>query len=138
MNTFVKNNSLLITSKCVFYAVGSNNANWNRTANWNGTTGGNVTTVGTNGGPSVYGTYDQSGLVEEWLENYYSTISGVVNMYRHAASFDDSVSYLRYIDLFNTPIATTSVFRGFRICSYSNPNGYLNFTTVCTIYFSDE
>ena len=34
-------------------------------ANWNGSTDGNVTTVGTNGGPSYYGTHDQDGNVME-------------------------------------------------------------------------
>jgi len=39
--------------------------NYSRFANWNNTTTGNVTTVGTNGGPSYYCTYDQSGNVWE-------------------------------------------------------------------------
>ena len=39
--------------------------NYSRTANWNNSTTGNVTTVGTNGGPSYYCTYDQSGNVWE-------------------------------------------------------------------------
>jgi sulfatase modifying factor 1 len=44
-----------------------NFANYNRTADWNGQDG-NVTTVGTNGGPSFYGTFDQSGNVSEWID----------------------------------------------------------------------
>jgi len=43
-----------------------NAANYGLEANWNGTSGGNVTTVGSNGGTSAYGTYDQSGNVLEW------------------------------------------------------------------------
>lgn len=46
-----------------------NFANWNKTANWNGSTNGNITTVGTNGGPSYYGTFDQGGSVSEWINN---------------------------------------------------------------------
>ncbi len=42
-----------------------NFANYNNGAIWNGQTG-NVTTVGTNGGPSAYGTFDMSGSVYEW------------------------------------------------------------------------
>jgi|688.fasta_scaffold00642_44 formylglycine-generating enzyme required for sulfatase activity len=135
MNTFVKNNSLLTNFKSIIYPIGSNTVNWYKTANWNGTTtltvpGGNVTTVGTNGGSSAYGTYDQSGLVEEYLENYQSTISGIIYMYRHAASFDDTVNYLRYTDLFNINIVAAGVVRGFRVASLNNPHGYNNFIPV--------
>lgn len=42
-----------------------NFANFNRTSDWNNDDG-NVTTVGTNGGPSYYGTFDQSGNAYEW------------------------------------------------------------------------
>jgi formylglycine-generating enzyme required for sulfatase activity len=43
----------------------TNTANFNSYADWNGQDG-NVTTVGSNGGPSYYGTYDQSGNIYEW------------------------------------------------------------------------
>ena len=42
-----------------------NFANYDNGAAWNSQNG-NVTTVGTNGGPSAYGTFDQSGNVFEW------------------------------------------------------------------------
>jgi sulfatase modifying factor 1 len=42
-----------------------NFANYAGSVNWN-SVGGNVTTVGTNGGPSAYGTFDMSGNVVEW------------------------------------------------------------------------
>lgn len=46
---------------------GNNGANWNLCAIWGPeNTTSRVTTVGTNGGPSAYGTYDQSGNVWEW------------------------------------------------------------------------
>jgi len=41
--------------------------NWNNGADWNGMDG-NVTTVGTNGGPSPWGTHDQNGNVWEWIQ----------------------------------------------------------------------
>ena len=47
------------------YTPGSNTANFNSCAGWNGQNG-NVTTVGSNGGPSAYGTFDMSGNVSEW------------------------------------------------------------------------
>jgi len=42
-----------------------NYANYDSGATWNGQQG-NVMTVGTNGGPSAYGTFDMSGNVGEW------------------------------------------------------------------------
>jgi formylglycine-generating enzyme required for sulfatase activity len=47
------------------FSAGANRGNFSSCADWNGQDG-NVTTVGTNGGPSFYGTYDQSGNVFEW------------------------------------------------------------------------
>ena len=48
-------------------AAGSllNSANFTMFATWNHPAG-NVTTVGTNGGPSYYGTFDMSGNIREW------------------------------------------------------------------------
>jgi len=42
-----------------------NFANYNNVAGWNAQNG-NVTSVGTNGGSSAYGTYDQAGNLREW------------------------------------------------------------------------
>jgi sulfatase modifying factor 1 len=44
-----------------------NSANYGSSADWNGQDG-NVTTVGTNGGPSFYGTFDQTGNASEWVD----------------------------------------------------------------------
>ena len=44
-----------------------NFANYNNAADWNGQNG-NVTTVGSNGGPSVYGTFDMTGNAWEWTD----------------------------------------------------------------------
>lgn len=43
--------------------------NYNGYANWNGSINGNVTSVGTNGEPSYYCTYDQSGNVWEIIDD---------------------------------------------------------------------
>lgn len=45
-----------------------NFANFNNAADWNSQDG-NVTTVGTNGGPSAYGTFDMGGNVREWNDS---------------------------------------------------------------------
>ena len=45
-----------------------NTANYLSSANWNGSANGNVTSVGTNGGPSHYGTYDMTGNLREIIE----------------------------------------------------------------------
>ena len=54
-------------------------ANYKNVATWDGVIGGNVTTVGTNGGPSYYGTYDQSGNVSEYndLDNTHNIFRGL-------------------------------------------------------------
>ena len=49
-----------------------NYANYNKIADWNGQDG-NVTTVGTNGGASPYGTFDQGGNLWEWTEEIDDT-----------------------------------------------------------------
>ena len=141
MNAFIKNNSLLAINKCIICPIGSNSANYYRKANWNGSESvslyANLTTVGTNGGSSAYGTYDQSGNVEEWLENYSGTANGIIYMNRHTASFDDAdasaVNYLRYdIGLNDSDINTISaVSRGFRVGSLENINAYNNYVTIC-------
>ena len=53
------------TSGGVSPVTTGNFANWNRDADWNSLDG-NATTVGTNGGPSAYGTFDMSGNMFEW------------------------------------------------------------------------
>jgi formylglycine-generating enzyme required for sulfatase activity len=49
-----------------------NYANFAGSADWNGSNG-NVTTVGTNGGPSADGTFDQNGNVWEWNEDWFDS-----------------------------------------------------------------
>lgn len=47
------------------FSAGANSANHSYCADWDDQDG-NVSTVGSNGGPSYYGTYDQTGNVFEW------------------------------------------------------------------------
>jgi len=57
-----------------------NFANYKNAASWNGLSG-NVTTVGTNGGPSAYGVFDQGGSVYEWND-----LDGTSSLLRGARS----------------------------------------------------
>ena len=55
---------------CITSAAGTNGANFGRSAIWSliGASPYNVTTVGSNGGPSAYGTYDQFGSTMEIMD----------------------------------------------------------------------
>ena len=55
----------------------ANSVNGGEAADWNGQNG-NVTTVGSNGGPSAYGTYDMGGNVWEWDDGVISGSGRVV------------------------------------------------------------
>jgi YD repeat-containing protein len=104
-----------------------NSANYNSNADWNGQNG-NVTTVGSNGGPSYYGTYDQSGNVNEWND-----LDGPVSYYRgvRSGSFDLGQNYLN-----SSPITRTEqplfgfISYGFRLSSSLNPLNLSNFLIV--------
>ena len=104
-----------------------NFANFNNIATWGGLIG-NVTSVGTNGGPSAYGTYDQSGNVDQW--NDLDGTPGSSRGLRGGGGFNDSYyvsSSYRY------GIIDPSVeinFIGFRLASLLNPLGLSNFVTV--------
>lgn len=106
------------------WAPGNNTANFNFCASWNDLSGspypsGNVTTVGTNGGPSYYGTYDMSGNINEWndLSGNISISKGL----RGGSWSSQSVNILSsaYRDMYGADIKSSSV--GFRIASASNP-----------------
>jgi len=107
-------------------AAGANSANYGNAADWNGQDG-NVTTVGTNGGPSAYGTFDQSGNVYQW--NDLTGVAGSPRGLRGGAwgfgAFDVSSSFRAY-----DPPSLESGFIGFRLASSLNPLSLPHFVTV--------
>jgi formylglycine-generating enzyme required for sulfatase activity len=120
---------------------GVNSANWTSNSNWDGTDvlnpSGNVTSVGTNGGPSAYGTYDMSGNAREWVgdlspwftvdSNINRTIMGTSFQSVTACSFRDKTS--DYVDAQSYYSNSLS----FRVMTIDNPYSYNNFVTVSDI-----
>jgi len=108
-------------------AAGANSANCDNAADWNGQSG-NVTTVGTNGGPSAYGTFDQSGNVLEWND-----LTGAAGSSRglRGGSYNMSASGLSSSTATATGLPYGSDnYNGFRIASSSNPLSLAHFVTV--------
>lgn len=110
-------------------AAANNTANFNSCADW-GTQNGNVTTVGTNGGPSSYGTFDMSGNVTEWLDSLVGTTNKAFRGGSYNSIFieDLSTSTREY----NTPDSKSSVL-GFRLCSNNNLYNYSNYQKIIDI-----
>ena len=108
-------------------SAGKNSANYNNAAVWGGLTG-NVTSVGTNGGPSFYGTYDQSGNVSQWndLDGTPGSSRGIRGGYWHNVSNTVSSSYRGN----SAPSSENYYTVGFRLASSLNPLGLSNFVTV--------
>jgi len=102
-----------------------NSANYNQSVSWNGIIG-NLTTVGSNGGPSYYGTYDQSGALYEWNDEIIGSGRGL----RGGSWSDSTASNLsktyRFQFLSNARLTTT----GFRISTINNEYSYGSFVTV--------
>lgn len=94
-----------------------NFANYNFTADWNSSNG-NVTTVGTNGGPSFYGTYDQTGQVWEWNDAIIDT----------GASSSRGVRGGSWL---NTSDFIGASYRGFTGAGPSFGNGNVGFRIAC-------
>lgn len=115
---------LILTNKIV------NSANYSRTAAWNNSLLGNVTTVGSNGGPSYYGTYDQSGNVHEWNDSVNSSGTG---RGRRGGDYEDTLAARlsstegrRVVDIQPSFVSPDL---GFRISTVSN-NNMSNFVMV--------
>ena len=105
----------------------SNYANFNYCADWNGQDG-NVTTVGSNGGPSAYGTYDQSGNVREWND-----LTGTAGPFRGLRGGDWANNAFSMSSSFSSNTSYTlfeSVISGFRIASALNIFALDNFVIV--------
>jgi formylglycine-generating enzyme required for sulfatase activity len=100
-----------------FCLPGPNYANYNNNAVWNGANG-NVTTVGTNGGPSVYCTYDQGGNVSEW-NDLDESIS--INRGHRGGSWNGMfISFISADFRYEVVATTQNSFIGFRIASVNN------------------
>jgi formylglycine-generating enzyme required for sulfatase activity len=100
---------------------GFNNANFNNC-------GGYVSTVGTNGGPSHYGTYDQNGNIDEWTD---TTVSYFNKMYL-GGNFSTSLGNLNSRSYYSSPSNSSSSI-GFRVCSINTTYDYSFFVPVSDI-----
>lgn len=108
-------------------------ANYNLDADWNGINSGNLTTVGSNGGSSAYGTYDQSGNIFEWNDH-----DGSTELYRgiRGGSFNSNEVACSALardfctDNNCSPDWTIRDDVGFRIMSLLNPLNLPNFVSV--------
>ena len=87
---------------------------------------GNVTTVGSNGGPSVYGTYDQSGNVYEWTDSVASSTSSA----RRGGAWDNSSFVISKSFRSFVAGSTEYISTGFRIATSINPSSLPNFVLV--------
>jgi len=112
---------------------GANTANWQNCADWDSLDG-NLTTVGTNGGPSAYGTYDMCGNVAEIVDrlNSYSKI------YR-GRSYSDSSNFSSQYNFKPNAIPEEEFINvGFRVASLYNPFTFDNFVGVGDVNNSDD
>jgi sulfatase modifying factor 1 len=118
-----------------------NYANYNGQASWVVPSGsGNVTTVGTNGGPSAYGTFDQNGNVWEWNDDVSDSLRGIAGGDWFCSQFrlssegmttlapDGSVRQNLNIYHGNPESETAKI--GFRVATFSNPASLPDFVTV--------
>lgn len=95
-------------------------ANYRFDADWNSQNG-NVTSVGTNGGPSYYGTYDQGGNLAEWLDG---------GRLRGGSWESGSVNSLQKTTFTSGTGGLSSRDRGFRIASFLNNLNLSNFVDI--------
>jgi formylglycine-generating enzyme required for sulfatase activity len=101
-----------------------NSANYNSRADWNGLDG-NVSTVGSNGKSSYYGTFDQTGNVNELLD----TISGSYPVVR-GGSFNNDQTYLTKTYFGTQALDGKSSNIGFRIAQASSSIDATNYVLV--------
>lgn len=104
-----------------------NTANYNSTADWNGLDG-NLTTVGSNGKPSYYGTYDQTGNINELLD----TNSGNWKIFRGGSFISSSGNIDKtYVDINTIDLKRTDL--GFRVAQTSSTIDAVNYVLVSNI-----
>lgn len=123
-------------------ANGSGNyANYAGSGSWNVPSGsGNVTTVGTNGGPSAYGTYDQNGNVWEWNDAISDNLRGIggadwlCNQFRLSnhgtVTYNSDGSIRQTLSTYHGDPSAENDKIGFRIATRTNPLNLPNFVTV--------
>jgi formylglycine-generating enzyme required for sulfatase activity len=106
--------------------AGNNTANFNGAAIWN--TDVNITTVGTNGGASKYGTYDQTGNIWEWndLSELTESISGRQQKGLRGGAFSTKLSYLSSSSRTLRHLIFNMNSSGFRIATKNNISNYTN------------
>lgn len=97
-------------------------------ANYSGPLGNLMMDVGTNGGPSAYGTYDQNGNAEEWTGTRHGTTSPIQIKVGGGYAGSDSDSLLKG-GIYGSSESGIR-YRGFRVATLSNPNNYNNFVLV--------
>lgn len=116
-----------------------NYANFAGGADWNGSDG-NVTTVGTNGGPSAYGTFDQNGNVWEWNDSISDNLRGIgggdwfcTNFRLSSAgttTFNADGSVRQTISTYHGEPSTENAKIGFRIATFNNPLNLPHFVNI--------
>jgi sulfatase modifying factor 1 len=97
--------------------VVGNFANYDSGADWNGMNG-NVTTVGTNGGPSAYGTFDMTGNVSEW--NSLDGLGGTQVSFRGGGWADGSNTSKNTYRVLGSP-SGEQLDMGFRLATVAVP-----------------
>lgn len=116
----------------------TNFANYGNSADWSGQDG-NVTSVASNGGPSAYGTYDQTGNVSEFVDNVFVVNSGIVlndtvagSVVYRGGSFSDGGVDVMSKNYRSSPTGINSSFEnvGFRISTIDNPLNISDFVLV--------
>lgn len=116
------------------FSAGANSANFNSCADWDDQDG-NVSTVGSNGGPSYYGTYDQTGNVLEWndLDGNDGSSLGL-----RGGSWDFEAFDLSSSARFASGPSFEINFLGFRLSSSLNPLNLSYFALVGDINNSND
>lgn len=101
-----------------------NSANYNNTADWNSVDG-NLTTVGSNGRSSYYGTYDQTGNINELLDSF----SGGFSIYR-GGSYQSSQSMMAKTSFGVATLDLKSGDVGFRLAKTADFIDSVNYVVI--------